>query len=111
MVQCVPEALGKKNRTILTASLGLVTGVSPLVLEPDPAKVVTVVGGTSVLTLNSLEAGQVIGRSVNEYQNKMKANYDLRTQLQLRGNYFARKYALKSVRRVIVSTKYRNHQH
>lgn len=90
---------GKKNRTILTASLGLVTGVSPLVLQPDPAKAVTVVGGTSVLTLNSLEAGQVIGRSANEYQNKIKVNNDLRTQLQLRGNYFARKYALKSSRR------------
>lgn len=92
---------GKKNRTILTATLGLVTGVSPLVLQPDPAKAVTVVGGTSVLTLNSLEVGQVIGRSSNEYQNKMKANNDLRTQLQLRGNYFARKYALKSARRAV----------
>ena len=90
---------GKKNRTILTASLGLTTGISPIVLQPDPAKAVTVVGGTSVLTLNSLEAGQVIGRSANEYQNKIKVNNDLRTQLQLRGNYFARKYALKSSRR------------
>ena len=70
-------------------------------LQPDPAKAVTVVGGTSVLTLNSLEVGQVIGRSSNEYQNKMKANNDLRTQLQLRGNYFARKYALKSARRAV----------
>lgn len=90
---------GKKSRTILTASLGLVTGVSPLVLQPDPAKAVTVVGGTSVLTLNSLEAGQVIGRSANEYQGRMKVNNDLLTQLQLKGNYFARKYSLKSARR------------
>jgi hypothetical protein len=90
---------GKKNRTILNASLGAMTGLSPLVLPPDPAKGVTVVGGTSVLTLNSLEAGSVIGRNVNEYQNKVKTNRDLRSQLQLKGNFFARKYALKSARR------------
>jgi len=90
---------GKKNRTILTASLGAMTGLSPLVLPVDPAKGVTVVGGTSVLTLNSLEAGSVIGRNANEYQNKVKTNHDLRSQLQLKGNFFARKYALKSARR------------
>jgi hypothetical protein len=90
---------GKKNRTILTASLGAMTGLSPLVLPVDPAKGVTVVGGTSVLTLNSLEAGSVIGRNANEYQNKVKTNRDLRSQLQLKGNFFARKYALKSARR------------
>ncbi len=90
---------GKKNRTIVTASLGAVTGISPLVLESDPSKAVSVVGGTSVLTLNSLEAGQVIGRSANEYQTRMKTNRDIRTQLQLKGNFFARKYSLKSARR------------
>ena len=90
---------GKKNRTILTATLGGVTGISPLVLPADPSKTVSIVGGTSVLTLNSLEAGQVIGRNTNDYQNKIKTNRDLRNQLQLRGNYFARKYALKSARR------------
>ncbi|MDZ4716464.1 MAG: hypothetical protein SH819_13455 [Cytophagales bacterium] len=90
---------GKKKRTILNASLGAVTGLSPLVLETNPSKTVSVVGGTSVLTLNSLEAGQVIGRNVNEFQNKIKTNRDLRNQLQLKGNYFARKYALRLNRR------------
>ncbi len=91
---------GKKNRTILTATLGAVTGISPLVIPSDGSKGVSVVGGTSVLTLNSLEAGQVIGRSSNEYQNKIKTNRELRTQLQLKGNFFARKYSLKSARRI-----------
>ncbi|HWA32886.1 MAG TPA: hypothetical protein VG737_02095, partial [Cyclobacteriaceae bacterium] len=91
---------GKKSRTILNASLGAMTGLSPLVLPVDPAKSVTVVGGTSVLTLNSLEAGNVIGRNANEYQNKLRTNRDLRSQLQLKGNFFARKYALKSARRM-----------
>ncbi|MBL7848659.1 MAG: hypothetical protein JNL40_14405 [Cyclobacteriaceae bacterium] len=90
---------GKKNRTILNASLGAMTGLSPLILQPDQSKTVSVVGGTSVLTLNSLEAGQVIGKNAQEYQNQIKTNRDLRNQLQLKGNYFARKYALKSNRR------------
>lgn len=90
---------GKRNRTILTATLGAVTGISPLVLESNPSKAVSVLGGTSVLTLNSLEAGQVIGRSAIDYQNRIKTNRDIRTQLQLKGNYFARKYSLKSTRR------------
>ncbi|MBL7852736.1 MAG: hypothetical protein JNN04_17660 [Cyclobacteriaceae bacterium] len=90
---------GKKNRTILNASLGAITGLSPIVLPTEQSKTVSVVGGTSVLTLNSLEAGQVIGKNAQEYQNQIKTNRDLRNQLQLKGNYFARKYALKSNRR------------
>ena len=90
---------GKRNRTILTATLGGITGISPLFLTPDPSKSVSVVGGTSVLILNSLESGQVIGRSASDYQNRIKTNRDLRIQLQLKGNYFARKYSLKSARR------------
>ena len=90
---------GKTNRTILNASLGAITGLSPLILPTDQSKTVSVVGGTSVLTLNSLEAGQVIGKNSQEYQNQIKTNRDLRNQLQLKGNYFARKYALKSNRR------------
>ncbi len=90
---------GKKNRTILNASLGAVTGLSPLILQPDQSKTVSVVGGTSVLTLNSLEAGQVIGKNAQEYSNQIKTNRDLRNQLQLKGNYFARKYALRPNRR------------
>lgn len=90
---------GKKNRTILNASLGAITGLSPLVLPSEQSKTVSVVGGTSVLTLNSLEAGQVIGKNTQDFQNQIRTNRDLRNQLQLKGNYFARKYALKSNRR------------
>lgn len=52
-----------------------------------------------MLTLNSLEAGQVIGKNSQEYSNQIKTNRDLRNQLQLKGNYFARKYALRANRR------------
>ncbi|MBX7126374.1 MAG: hypothetical protein K1X47_11835 [Cyclobacteriaceae bacterium] len=90
---------GKKKRTILNASLGAITGISPLALDAQPSKTVSVIGGTAVMTLSSLEAGQVIGKNANEFQEKKNINRDLRTQLQLKGNYFARKYATKSSRR------------
>ena len=55
----------------------------------------------SVLVINP-EVGQVIGRSANDYQNKISPTGDLRTQPQIKGNYFARKYALKSQRRNLI---------
>src|SRR5690606_19436676 len=54
---------GKKKRSILNASLGAATGLSPLTLDADQSKVVSGVGGTTVLTLGTLEATEVIGRS------------------------------------------------
>ncbi|MFO0330859.1 MAG: hypothetical protein ACK514_05890, partial [Bacteroidota bacterium] len=57
------------------------------------------IGGTTVLTLGTLEATEVIGKSKNELLDKIKTNVELRNQLQLEGDNFARKYALKSMRR------------
>lgn len=92
---------GKKNRAILNASLGATTGLSPVILSSDPTsyKTVSAIGGTTVLTLGTLEATDVIGKSKNELLDKIKTNVELRNQLQLEGDNFARKYALKSMRR------------
>jgi hypothetical protein len=90
---------GKKNRAILNASLGAATGLSPLVLETEPAQVVSGVGGTAVLTMGTLEATEVIGKSKNEILDKQKINIEIRNQLQVEADNFARKYALKSTRR------------
>lgn len=90
---------GKKNRSILNASLGAVTGLSPVVLPTDESKVVAGVGGTTVLTLGTLEATEVIGKSKSDILEKIKINVELRNQLQIEGDNFARKYALKSARR------------
>jgi hypothetical protein len=92
---------GKKNRAILNASLGATTGLSPVVLSNDPNsyKAVSAIGGTTVLTLGTLEATEVIGKSKNEILDKLKINVEIRNQLQLEGDNFARKYALKSARR------------
>lgn len=90
---------GKKHRSILNASLGAVTGISPVVIEPDQSKIVTGVGGTTVLTLGTLEATEVIGRSKESVMEKIKINIDLRNRIQSAGDEFARKYALKLARR------------
>ena len=92
---------GKKHRSILNASLGAVTGVSPLAFEADQAKVVSSIGGTTVLTLGTLEATEVIGRSKEAILEKIKIDIELRNKVQSVGDEFAKKYALKSARRNI----------
>jgi hypothetical protein len=90
---------GKKQRAIINASLGATTGLSPLVLKTDESKIVSGVGGTTVLTLGTLEATGVIGKSKSDILDKLKINVEIRNQLQVEGDNFARKYALKSARR------------
>lgn len=92
---------GKKKRSILNASLGAITGVSPVAFEDDSeAKtVVPAVGGTAVLTLGTLEATEVVGRSKDDIMEKIKTTIDIRSKIQSAGDEFARKYSLKSARR------------
>lgn len=94
---------GKKKRSIVNASLGAVTGLSPVMIDatenPDAAKIVPGVGGTAVLTLGTLEATEVIGRSKDDIMEKIKISIDIRNKVQTAGDEFARKYGLKSARR------------
>ena len=92
---------GKKNRSILNASLGATTGLAPIAIPNDPTtyKAVSAIGGTTVLTLGTLEATEVVGKSKSDILEKMKINVEIRNQLQLEADNFARKYALKSSRR------------
>jgi hypothetical protein len=91
---------GKKNRSIINASLGAVTGFTPVIVnDPQQAKVVAGVGGTTVLTFGTLEATEVIGRSKEGILEKIKISIDLRNKIQSTGDDFARKYALKVTRR------------
>jgi hypothetical protein len=92
---------GKKNRSILNASLGATTGLAPVAFanEPSTYKTVSAVGGTTVLTMGTLEATEVIGKSKSDILEKMKVNVEIRNQLQLEADNFARKYSLKSERR------------
>jgi hypothetical protein len=90
---------GKKQRAIINASLGATTGLSPLILKTEESKIVSGVGGTTVLTLGTLEATEVIGKSKSDILDKIKVNVEIRNQLQVEGDNFARKYSLKSARR------------
>ena len=91
---------GKKKRSVLNASLGAVTGLSPVVIDnPDQSKIVSGIGGTTVLTLGTLEATEVIGRSKESIMDKIKTGIDMRNRAQSAGDEFARKYALKMARR------------
>jgi hypothetical protein len=91
---------GKKKRSILNASLGAVTGLSPLVIEQqNQSKIVSGIGGTTVLTLGTLEATEVIGRSKEGIMERIKNGIEVRNRVQAAGDEFARKYALKSARR------------
>ncbi len=90
---------GKKQRSLLNASLGAVTGLSPIVLPTEQSKKVSAIGGTTVLTIGTLEATEVIGKSKNDILDKMKINVEIRNLLQVEGDNIARKYALKSARR------------
>lgn len=89
---------GKKQRSLVNAGLGATTGLSPLMM-PETSKTVAAVGGTTVLTLGTLEATEVIGKSKTDILEKLKTNVEIRNQLQIEGDNFARKYALKSARR------------
>jgi hypothetical protein len=61
--------------------------------------VVSTVGGTTVLTLGTLEATEILGKSKSDILERMKINVEIKNQLQIEGDNFARKYALKSARR------------
>lgn len=90
---------GKKNRSIVNASLGAVTGFTPAFTTGDETKIVSGIGGTTVLTLGTLEATEVIGRSKENILEKIKIGIDIRNRVQSHGDEFARKYAMKSARR------------
>jgi hypothetical protein len=91
---------GKKNRSIFGASLGATSAVSSaFVTSPSDLKAVTVIGGSTTATLGTLEATEVLGKSKNDILELIKTETEIRNQLQLEGDIFARKYALKSSRR------------
>ena len=92
---------GKKHRVLTTASIGAVTGLSPVVLSDDVTgqRYVSGVGGTASMTLGSLEAGKVIGKDPSSIYEKLSYINQKLNELQTQGNVFAGKYALSASRR------------
>lgn len=91
----------KKHRAVTTASLGAITGLSPVVLSDnqDTQKYVSGVGGTTSMTLGSLEASNVIGRDPSGVFEKLSYITQKLNELETQGNVFAGKYALSATRR------------
>jgi hypothetical protein len=91
---------GKTGRSITNASLGAVTGIAPVVIEePVTNRRITTIGGTTVMTLGTLEATEVIGRSTKDLIDRLNYIMEKKNELQTKGDTFARTYALKSSRR------------
>jgi hypothetical protein len=90
---------GKRNRSLTNASLGAATGITPVVVEePATSKKITAIGGTAVMTIGTLEATEVFGRSAKDLIERLNYIIEKRNELQTKGDIFARKYALKSSR-------------
>jgi hypothetical protein len=87
---------GKKNRAITTASLGALTGLSPIVFinRPDGQKVAAGLGGTATATIGTLEASSVIGESPSDIMSNLNYVTQKRNDILVYGNVFASKYAL-----------------
>lgn len=90
---------GRKNRAITNASLGAVTGLSPVFMEGEPQKITAGVGGTATATLGTLEASNVVGRSATELMQQWNAIATKRNDIVVYGNVFATKYAQREERR------------
>ncbi len=89
---------GKRNRSVTNVSLGAVTGVSPAI-NNNNAKYITTVGGTAIATLGALEATEVIGKSMKDLLDRYNYVLGKKSELQNKGDVFAREFALKSSRR------------
>jgi hypothetical protein len=97
---------GKRSRSVANASLGAVTGVTPAVIanNKSPAvqtnlRYVSAVGGTAVLTMGTLEATEVIGKSMKDLLDRFNYVMSKKSELQNKGDVFAREFALKATRR------------
>jgi hypothetical protein len=92
---------GKRSRSLLNASLGATTGLAPTFTKPgsDSRGYITTIGGTTVATVGTLEATEVIGKSTNGLLDRFNYVVQKKNELQNKGDVFSREYAQKSSRR------------
>ena len=92
---------GKKNRSVINASLGATTGLSSIFTKNKESlqRTISTVGGTTVLTISTLEATEVIGKSMKDLLDRLNYVIEKKNEIQTKGDIFARDYSLKSARR------------
>jgi hypothetical protein len=81
---------GKKKRAISTASLGALTGLSPIIFinNPDGQKIAAGLGGTATATIGTLEASNVIGEPPSDIMRSLNYVSQKRNDLLIYGNVF-----------------------
>ena len=92
---------GKKQRSVLNASLGATTGLSSILSKtnPDAQRLISTFGGTTVLTIGTLEATEVIGKSMKDLIDRLNYVIEKKNELQTKGDIFSRDFSLKATRR------------
>ncbi|MGK0137051.1 MAG: hypothetical protein ACI9DJ_000495 [Algoriphagus sp.] len=92
---------GKKNRSVINATLGATTGLSSIFTKNKESlqRTISTVGGTTVLTIGTLEATEVIGKSMKDILDRLNYIIEKKNEIQTKGDIFARDYSLKSTRR------------
>lgn len=92
---------GKKNRSVVNASLGATTGLSSVIANGNmnTQKTISAVGGTTTLTISTLEATEVIGKSMKDVIDRLNYVIEKKNEIQTKGDIFARDYSLKAARR------------
>ncbi len=91
---------GKSQRSVLSASLGATTGLSPVIGKnnPDLRTQITTIGGTSIATIGTLEATEVVGKSVKDLLERFNYVMEKKNEIQTKGDAFAREFASKTAR-------------
>ena len=91
---------GKGQRSVLNATMGSSTGLSPVIAKdkPDLRNQITTIGGTTVATIGTLEATEVIGKSLKDLLDRFNYVIDKKNDLQTKGDAFAREFASKTAR-------------
>ncbi|GAA4402393.1 hypothetical protein GCM10023187_17430 [Nibrella viscosa] len=97
---------GKRGRSVANASLGAITGVTPAITSiratqtaQQNQRLISAIGGTAVMTMGTLEATEVIGKSMKDLLDRFNYVMNKKSELQNKGDVFAREFALKAARR------------
>ncbi|MGL4631688.1 MAG: hypothetical protein ACRCVT_10825 [Leadbetterella sp.] len=92
---------GKKQRSVVNASIGATTGLSSVLSrgKSDTQKTISTIGGTTVLTIGTLEATEVIGKSMKDLIDRLNYVIEKKNEIQNKGDIYARDFSLKSARR------------
>lgn len=92
---------GKKHRSVVNATLGATTGLSSIFTRErqDVQRMISTIGGSTVLTIGTLEATEVIGKSLKDLVDRLNYIIEKKNEIQTKGDIFARDFSLRSARR------------